>query len=171
MAKSALPTPEDARDRKLLADIARVGWAVLGIPADDEGPGYAFSIGLYHTFAHPEVILFGLPWEASYPFINAIGAAVREGQRFEAGRRYDDLAEGYPSAFEPVPRRHFKEYLGTAGWFYQGWDFRVLQLVWPDRAGVFPWEAGADPRYRRVQPVLSGRAERGPVADQDRDGS
>ena len=104
-----LPEPENDRDRKLLADIARVGWAVLGILEGEEEPEYAFSVGLYRTLAHPEVILIGLPWDVSYQFINDIGAAVKGGKRYEAGQTYDDLAEGYPSAFVAVDRGHYKE--------------------------------------------------------------
>ena len=163
---TALPEPADDFDRKLLADIARVGWAVLGIPEDDEGPGYAFSIGLYRTFAHPEVILIGLPWEVSHRFTNAIGAAVRTGERYEAGREYDHLAEGYPSAFVAVDRSHYKQYLGTAGWFYRGWDFPVIQMVYPDRDGAYPWDAGSTPGYWRRQPILDERVEPGTTADE-----
>jgi hypothetical protein len=155
MRKRKLPTPESDGDRKMLSDIARVGWAVVGIMEDDEGPGFAFSVGLFHTHGHPEILLIGLPWEVAYRLVNDIGTAIRGGERFEAGRRYDGLAEGYPTAFEPVARDHYREYLGTASWFYQGWDFPVLQCVWPDKAGVFPWETGYDVRFQRAQPMLS----------------
>ncbi len=157
----ALPEPEDDRDRKLLADIARVGWAVLGIPEDDEGPGFAFSIGLYRTFAHPEVILIGLPWEVSSALINDLGAAVKGGKRYEAGRAYDDLSEGGADFFVAVDRGNYREYLGTAGWFYRGWDFPVVQMVWPDRRGAYPWDAGSPPGYWRRQPLLGKHAAQG----------
>jgi len=153
-----LPEPEDDGDRKLLANIARVGWAVLGIPEDDEGPGYAFTIGLYRAFAYPEVVLFGLPWEVTYGFLNNIGAAVKGGKRYEAGEEYHDLAVGYPAAFVAVDRGHYREYLGTAGWFYRGWDFPAVQLVYPDRHGAYPWDAGTAPGYWRRQPVLGQRS-------------
>lgn len=162
---TALPEAEDDRDRKMLADIARVGWAVLGIPEDDEGPGYAFSIGLYHTYTHPEVILIGLPWDVSYRFINDIGAAVKEGKRYEAGREYDDLAANYPSAFVAVDRSHYKEYLGTAGWFYRGWDFPAIQMVYCDRERHWPWDGVRPPEYWRWQPLLGKHAEPGTAAD------
>jgi hypothetical protein len=168
MAK-ALPEPEDDRDRKLLADIARVGWAVIGIPEDDEGPGYAFSVGLYRTFGHPEVILIGLPWKLSYRFINDIGAAVKAGKQYEPGREYDDLVEGYPAVFVAVDRGHYKEYLGTAGWFYRGWDFPVVQMVWCDRDRCWPWDAGKAPKYWRRQPLLGIHAK--PRAAPDRGGT
>lgn len=157
-----LPEPDDDFDRKLLADFARVGWAVVGIPADDEGPSYAFSIGLHRAHSHPEVILIGLPFEASQQFINAVGATVSKGGRYEADHRYDDLIEGHVATFVSVDRSHYKAYLGAAGWFYRGWDFPVIQMVWPDRSGSFPWDARADARFKRCQPLLgSVRAEPG----------
>jgi hypothetical protein len=157
---TAKPTPVDDFDRKLLADIDRVGWAVIGIPEDDEGPGYAFSIGLHRTFEHPEVILIGLPWEVSYRLLNLLGAGVKSGNRYEAGREYDDLVEGYPSTFLTVDRRHYKDYLGTAGWFYRGWDFPVLQMVWCDRDRSWPWQRGKPRAYWRRQPLLGKHVKR-----------
>lgn len=159
MTKSELPFPENDGDRKMLANIVRVGWAVLGIPGDEEGPGYGFSIGLYRTFGHPEIILIGLPWETTHRCINSVGAAIEAGMRYEAGKQYDDVAEGFLSAFELVDPSYYKAYIGTAGWFYQGWNFPVLQLVWPDRDGVFPWEPNAKPGHQTRQPLLSVRSK------------
>jgi hypothetical protein len=154
LVKAKLPKPEDDFDRKLLADIKRVGWAVIGIEEDAEGPSFAFSVGLFHTLGHPEVILMGLRVPIAYRFINDIGTAVRAGRRFETGGRYDEIAEGLPLAFVAVAERHYREYLGYARWFYQGSKFPVLQCVWPDKQGVFPWEPGFDGRFFQKQPVL-----------------
>jgi hypothetical protein len=154
MSERELPVPEDDRDRKLLADIARVGWAVLAIQQDGEGPGYAFSVGLFHTLGHPEIVLMGLPPQTAMQLINSMGEAVRNGQRFEANRRYDQLAKGFPLAFVTVGTQHYRPYLGYARWFYRGSDFPVLQCVWPDKAGHFPWEPDFDGRFVEVQPLL-----------------
>lgn len=160
-----LPRPHDDGDRKLLADIARVGWAVVGIPEDEEGPGYAYSVGLYHTFGHPEVILIGLPWEVSYRFVNDIGSAVKGGRSYEAGRVYGDLAVDYPSTFLAVNRNHYKEYMGTAGWFYRGWNFPAVQMVWCDRDGHWPWDGSKPAEYWRSQPLLGKHTEPGTATD------
>ena len=154
MPERQLPVPEDDRDHKLLADIARVGWAVLAITEDDDGPGYAFSVGLFHTLGHPEIVLMGLRPETAQRLINLMGEAIRGGQRFEAGNRYEGLAEGFPLAFVAVGEQHYREYLGYARWFYHGSDFPVVQCVWPDKAGRFPWERDYDGRFLKVQPLL-----------------
>jgi hypothetical protein len=50
----------------------------------------------------------------------------------------------------------------SSGWYYKGSDFSVLQLVWPDKKGIFPWQIGFNPAFVHAQPVLelSPRAER-----------
>jgi hypothetical protein len=157
MAAHLPPAPKDDRDRKVLADVASHGWTVIGIEADAGGPGFAFSVGLYHTLGHPEVLLMGLRPPIAHRLINTIGDAVRAGTTFEPGRRYDEIAAGYPVAFVAMDRRHYREYLGYAGWFYGGPDFPVLQCVWPDEAGVFPWEPGYDSRFFQAQRILGRR--------------
>src|SRR5262249_56642925 len=110
------------------------GGAALGITKDDERPGYASSIGLFHPLDHPEIVLMGLRPETAQRLINLMGEAIRDGQRFEAGGRYEGLAEGFPLAFVAVGEQHYREYLGYARWFYHGSDFPRLQCVWPDHA-------------------------------------
>jgi hypothetical protein len=68
-----LPTPTDDSDRKLLADVQEYGWHIIGVEQDEEGPAFAYSIGLYHTFQHPEAILFGLDVKVMQQIINGIG--------------------------------------------------------------------------------------------------
>jgi Domain of unknown function (DUF4262) len=42
-------------DAKVLTDIQAVGWHAVGVfPREhEEGPNWAFSIGLFHSFGHP----------------------------------------------------------------------------------------------------------------------
>ena len=46
---------------KILTDVEDYGMHVLHVPEDDKKPGGSFSVGLWHTFEQPEVIVFGLP--------------------------------------------------------------------------------------------------------------
>jgi hypothetical protein len=142
-------------DEQMRADIATYGWHVTKVLEDDEGPGFAFTIGLWQRFEHPELILFGLPLDTMHLMLNGAGAAVRDGRSYRAGRSYADILEGYDCTFRPVPLRHYEEYLGSALWHYDGDDFPVLQLVWPDREHRYPWTAPADAWIRLAQPVLA----------------
>ena len=77
---SPLPQPEDDHDRKVLGDIERVGWTIIGIKEEEALPGYCFSVGMYHTLGHPEILLMGLRAEIAAHLINDIGDAVRAGR-------------------------------------------------------------------------------------------
>src|SRR5262249_7010696 len=113
----------DASDRKLVSDVRTYGWHVVLVPEDEEGPGFGFSIGFYHTLKHPEVLMFGLELPVTHRIINNIGADIRSGTVFESGKEYPDILEGYRCAFRTVPTRWYREYLGSARWFYKGDNF------------------------------------------------
>jgi hypothetical protein len=149
------PEPADDHDRKLLADVGRHGWHVIAVEGDEEGPAFACSIGLHDPFGHPEVILLGLPVRVMHQVINGVGEQVRAGKRFGHRDESGDVLDGFNVCFRTVERRHYREDLGYAGWFYRGDDFPSLQCVWPDSRHRHPWhpEAGSD--FLRRQPVLS----------------
>src|SRR3954451_20971966 len=51
---------EEDREGKLLSDVEEFGWHVVLIPEDDEGPAFAYNVGLFGTFEHPEIVVLGL---------------------------------------------------------------------------------------------------------------
>src|SRR5262249_31703607 len=88
------PELADEDDRKLLADVEGYGWHVIGVEEDEEGPGFAYSIGLYHTFHHPEVIVFGLSVRVLHRIVNAVGEGVRSGKKFGYLDESGDVLDG-----------------------------------------------------------------------------
>jgi hypothetical protein len=144
----------DDSDRKLLSDIDRVGWHVVMIPEEDGTPGWSFSVGLFKTFNHPEVVVFGLPLELSGQVINGVGADIQKGKTFEPGREYPEILEGVLCTFRPVVQRWYRPFLGYAGWYYRGPEFPVLQCIWPDKEQHYPWEPGFKQAWLWAQPLL-----------------
>lgn len=161
MAERILPEPEDDHDRAILGHIAGYGWSVIGIEEDDEGPTYSFSVGLYHTLGAPELLVVGQKPPTAQGIINHAAELMRDGRRFADGERTDDILGGYPAVFAAVDPRYHREYLGYARWLYRGSDFPVLQIVWPDRDGRFPWDDGYPAALFARQRVL-GRTSRWP---------
>lgn len=151
---SELPSPEDDVDRKILADVEHHGWHVITVPGGASTPGWAYSIGLHHTFEHPEVILFGLPVDPMHRMINVIGDAIRDGTRFSTRSTSTEILEGYTCAFESVAPPWYEVFLGYAVWFHQGADFPVVQCLWPDRDGALPTDERFDPDLLDLQPLL-----------------
>jgi hypothetical protein len=151
----SLPNPKDKSDEKLLSDVAKFGWHVVGISAEDDLPAFAFSVGLFHNYKHPEILTMGLPIETMHQMINVIGAGVGSGTIFREDSRYADIIADFDCAFIKVSERHYQEHLGYAQWFYQGSDFPVLQCVWPDKQGKFPWDPDFPEALRSLQPLLN----------------
>jgi hypothetical protein len=56
--------------------------------------------------------------------------------------------------FIAVHKEHYPHYVGYAGWFNQGWDFPLMQLVWPDKQHLYPWQEGFNPYWQFKQPLL-----------------
>jgi hypothetical protein len=146
--------PQDESEAKLLADVKDPGWHVIGVTEDDEGPGFAYTIGLLHSYRHPEIIIFGLDVPILWRIVNVIGEKVKQGEKFENNQEGEDILEGYLVFFRLVQKRHYREYLGYARWFYEGDAFPALQCVWPDKANRYPWHPDASELFRQRQPVL-----------------
>lgn len=151
---SALPVPEDEQDERVLADVQKFGWHVAKIPEHESTPGWAYSIGLCHSFDHPEIVVFGLELDMMHELINHMGARVRNGASFAAGTRTDQVLEGYECALQAVHPAWFPPFLGYANWFNRGPEFPAVQCVWPDRSGRLPDEPGFDPALVALQPLL-----------------
>ena len=56
---------------------------VLDLP---DSPGWAYSIGFYRTFNHPEIVVFGLNSQLMHSIINSVGDDIRDGKSFEEGK-------------------------------------------------------------------------------------
>jgi hypothetical protein len=151
------PAAASEADQTILHKIRKHGCTVVGISRDDEGPPYAFSVGLFANYGHPELIIFGLRSENAQAIINDVRDRVAAGQKFADGDISDDIVvDGYKLCFWDVPLTAYRDYLGTAIWFYSkaARPFPCLQIIWQDRNRRFPWEAGCMPEVKADQPLL-----------------
>jgi len=150
------PDPEDGPDEMIISDVREYGVHILNVFAEDGGPGWAFSIGLYLNYNHPEVLIYGLKQQQSHLILNDIREHVALGETFLAGSRTGALLRGYDVCFLDVPFNAYENHLGYAMWFYGSLPtpFPCVQLVWPDKGNRFPWEDGYDKSYLDLQPIL-----------------
>jgi hypothetical protein len=154
------PRPEDAGEVKLVSDVREHGWHVLNVEPDrgHTEPLFSYSIGLFYSFGHPEVIITGLPSRAAHSIINAVGERARTSPSVECETEYHDILEHHPVLFRAVPFEHYSSYVGYAMWFYRRISsaFPLVQLFWPDKTGRFPWEPSFDPSLTRWQFSVTG---------------
>jgi len=148
-------TDLDDDERDFLDKIREAGWFRTQVDADADGPGFSFTTGFWANVGQPEIIAFSLKSETAHAIFWTLFDRVNAGESLPVGVPVEDVVARLNVMLLPVAKRHYPEYLGWSSWFHRHRDFPCLQLVWPDRAGLFPWQAGFDEAFRHDQPDLS----------------
>jgi hypothetical protein len=163
-----LPEPEDGFDEKLVSDVRAYGWHCIHV-ADEHHPEHAaenaardphpiydaafsYTVGLWLTFAHPELVLVGR-WGDNHSIVSAAVIEIENGSRFAAGDRSDAVLEDYEVCFGEVAPARRDELLTYASWANRRRPFEALQIVIPDGNRRWPWDAAYD---SVPQPLLDG---------------
>jgi hypothetical protein len=133
--------------------IDQYGWHVVHVLGDETGPQFSYSVGLYETFDHPEVIFIGLKHDLSHILINNIGETIREGGNYTHDNFYADILDGFECKMIEVNERHFDEYVGVAQDHYKS-TFPLLQCIYPTVKGIYPWQDEWPTDLRTLQPIL-----------------
>jgi len=154
-----LQTHKEGDDDKLLQDIAGIGWHVIMVEATDYLPGFAYTIGLWKNYNHPELISFGLSVKTLHSILNIGGDLAKSRQQIKAGNIYEDFFENSRTQILNVDKRNIADYFGYAIWFYEQKEFPALQLVWADRNNKFPWESNFEIEFENKQPLLDRNAD------------
>ena len=129
-------------------------WYVICVGGGNE-PLMAYSVGLFKNFGHPEIVIFGISPDAANRIINRIGTKIKEeNMRYIPEMEYNDILVEFKATFLPVPKDSYDKVFNVAGWYYKGNNFRVLQLVWPDKNNKFPWEEGFNKKLDKFQPLI-----------------
>lgn len=154
---------ESNRDSKLDAKINHditIGWSVILIECSKYLPSFAFTIGLWKNYKHPEIISFGLSVETLHSILNIAGESVKNGKPpYQPGTVYADFFENGDAQFITVDKRNIKDYFGYAMWLNGGVDFPAIQLVWTDCNNQFPWQESYQEKFQYSQPLLDRNAD------------
>jgi hypothetical protein len=146
-------------DNKTAADIEKYGLSVIMIEASEYLPSFAYSIGLWQKYKHPEIICFGFKIQTLHALINNVADIVKSGNEILVGKTYNEIFENNKAEFLKVDPRNLSDYFGTAINYYGAKDFPALQLVWTDKNNLFPWEKDFESNYLYKQPLLDRNAE------------
>ena len=140
--------------KKLISNIEKYGLGIIHILRDETGPEYSFTIGLFDNFKHPEMTIIGLPKEVSHQILNNLGEQIKSGKKYESNIQYEGLIKRYKCHSKKVAKKYYKEYFGSALWYYNGNKFPVIQIVWPDKNKYYPWDSNFNEDFKWFQPVL-----------------
>lgn len=135
------------------------GWALEAVPADTASdppnPGYAYSIGFRAAVDFADVVVFGLMPAAANGLITLVADACRGGTDIPLGVEVIGLLDNeLRCMFAPVDLDRWGPLFSTATAWHRGADFEMVQLLYPDRNGFLPYEAGFEQRMTLAQPVI-----------------
>ena len=137
--------------------VAEHGWFVAKIEAgeSDDEPAFAYTVGLYKTYDHPELICIGLPTDVMHVMLNNCGHLIKTGPKPPVGPPFAEVLDDFKVLLREVRARNsYDEHVGYAIWLNGGREFPLLQLVWPDKEGRFPGDPGTHPLMAKKQPLL-----------------
>ena len=140
-------------EQQILNNIQRSGWHCNAVGAGESFPTFVYTVGLTHSFGHPELIIIGLAPASAHGILSKIV------ERLTAAADSDSASKESGPADEPwtcvaVPESSRSELALSAVWYNEGTDFPMNQVVWPCPNGHFPWDEEADIAFVDSQPVL-----------------
>ena len=139
--------------------VEQQGWALEPVQerpdTDPPTPAYAYSIGVPAAVGFPEIAVFGLTAVAAKGLVGLVVDACRGGTEIPLGVELVGLLDNeLRCLFAPIELREWGPMFETAVAWYRGERFEMVQLVYPDRNGFLPYEAGYEQRMRLAQPVV-----------------
>jgi hypothetical protein len=135
------------------------GYALEVVPpdagSDPPQAGYAYTINFPHHVQFPDVVVFGLTPVAARGLIGLVRDTLAAGTEIPPGAELVGLLDNdLRCCFAPVNLDEWGPLFTTARSWYGGEAFELVQLVYPDRNGFLPYEAGFDQRMVFAQPVI-----------------
>jgi hypothetical protein len=121
----------DNHERDIAWHVESHGWSVVALPEEHGLPGWAYTVGMWHTLGVPEVCVFGLRVRDMHRRLNEVGARVRAGLRLQPGAVVDDVLPGPPLVVRPVHESWHEDLFPFAIDFYGRPPLPVVQLEWP----------------------------------------
>ncbi len=150
----------DDIERRIHEDVKKFGWHIIDVGSRDR-PNWAYTIGVYATYHHPELIIFGLPHEKLNQMLHTIVGEIEAGRVLEDGMESDAVLENYNCIFRKVDPKWYPAFMGRGMDFYSDTHsplfrdrFPTLECIWPDAHGLYPWQAGYDRTLLGRQPLL-----------------
>jgi hypothetical protein len=133
----------------IASSIASRGFATFAV-GDPEGD-FAYTVG-FTELGHPEILISGMPGPLCHQIFWDMFHQIKAGKRYKSGELDTDLAN-LPTAFKTLSPSAAEEFCCQALYWYEdkGKTPTFLQLVAPDKAGRFPWDAGYDLKLMRPQ--------------------
>ena len=126
-------------------DIEKYGWHAVHVFEEDgvQAP-FSYSVGFEESYNHPEVAIFGLENQLAHSILNDIAKDVASSRVLGVQAPEKEILGGDVAVQFAVakPESHSTHFAQAK--YHYGRSFRVLVMLWPDRAGLFPSQPGCE---------------------------
>ena len=107
---------DPGRDADIVATVRHHGWSVLRIFG---GLEFAYTVGLWHTFRRPELVMFGLQGEDMQRWLNLCVDVTRGRGLPASDEPLEGVIDGFPVCLRAVHDSWYEPLFGTARRFYR----------------------------------------------------
>jgi hypothetical protein len=115
-ALDASPSALDEHERNFVANIREHGWSGTYVPADEVGPGFGYTTGLWLNFKFPELIMFLMKGEIAHATYWHIYRELKAGNTFTIREPIGSIFENLNAVLLEVPRTNLRSIsVGAAG--------------------------------------------------------
>ncbi|MDQ3469314.1 MAG: DUF4262 domain-containing protein [Actinomycetota bacterium] len=136
------------------------GYAVEAVLADGSAdpprPSYTYTVAFPDHTGFADVAVMGLTPVASKGLLGLVADLLRGGAEIPLDVELVGLLDNdLRCRFAAIDLDVWGGLFATAAAWYRGEPFEMVQLMYPDRSGFLPYEAGYERRMRYAQPVLA----------------
>ena len=136
--------------KKVKDNVAKYGWHVTGVFQGEDTPPFTYTVGAWDQ-ALPELLIVGLPYQSGGAILNDILNAARKGLELKEGVAYTEFAN-FPLYLKALTLEQAQGWTTMAFTYHTKGKgkanskdpFLVMQVVYPDRQGRYPWDDGYD---------------------------
>jgi hypothetical protein len=141
-------------DKIVAANVNEYGWHCVNVIEDDCHPPWSYTIGLYETWDHPELIVIGRSRATSQAMLKTLSDDIELNSPPDLTDSAGHQLLGMKCHFLEVNDRYFSDYVGFALSYYRKRRFPLYQIVWPNEKGLYAWDENASNLFKEWQPVL-----------------
>ena len=147
----------DDLSKIVIANIAEYGWHAVNVIEDNGYPPWTYTIGLYETWQHPELIVIGRSRATSHAMLQSLSKDIELNDPPNLTDPDGHVLFGLKCHFLEVNARYYSDYVGFALWHYRKRKFPLYQIVWPNEDGLYPWDDSGPRFFKEWQELLGER--------------
>lgn len=132
LCSGADPGEKDDYELDIAWHVQSHGWSVVALPEEHGLPGWAYTVGMWHTLGAPELCMFGLRVRDMHHWLNEVGDRMRAGLRLRPGTVLDGVLDGHSLVVRPVHESWHAELFAFGLDFHSRPVLPIVQLVWPE---------------------------------------